>query len=247
MTKPILDVRNLRAGYGDATVLRDVSISVPPGNVVAMLGPNGAGKTTLLRCAAGLVRARAGEIDLDDEDVTALQTEERARRGLCLIPEGRGVFPTLSVKENVLMFTPKGAQRDALERAVHAQPVLGSHLQRTAGTLSGGEQQMLALVRAWLADPKVVLVDEPSMGLAPMMVDRVFAFLSDIAEQGTSVLLVEQYVTRALALADCVYLLSNGEVAFTGSGEQLRDENIFDLFEHYVGVRAHTVGPPSRS
>jgi branched-chain amino acid transport system ATP-binding protein len=191
----MLELRGIEAGYGEHAVLRDVSLTVPAGTVVAVLGPNGAGKTTLLRVASGLLRPSAGTVRLAGEDIT------RARRGLCHIPEGRGIYPSLTVRENLLLHSRPGQEATALDRATSAFPVLGNKLRQPARLLSGGQQQMLSLVRAYLADPKVVIVDEASMGLAPVVVDQIFEFLGEIAASGTALLIVEQYVSRALALA----------------------------------------------
>jgi branched-chain amino acid transport system ATP-binding protein len=211
----MLELRGIEAGYGGHTVLRDVSLDVQPGTVVAVLGPNGAGKTTLLRVASGLLRPSAGTVLLAGEDVTRARPHARARRGLCHIPEGRGIYPALSVRENLALYSRKGEETAALDRATSAFPVLGEKMRQPAGQLSGGQQQMLALVRAYLTDPKVVLIDEASMGLAPVVVDKIFEFLGQIAASGTALVIVEQYVSRALALADRVYLLNKGGVVFS--------------------------------
>ena len=230
----MLELRGIEAGYGEHTVLRDVSLTVQPGTVVAVLGPNGAGKTTLLRVASGLLKPSAGTVLLAGGDVTRARPYARARRGLCHIPEGRGIYPTLTVRENLVLHARKGEEAAALERATTAFPILGEKLRQPAGQLSGGQQQMLSLIRAYLTDPRVVLVDEASMGLAPVVVDKIFEFLGQIAASGTALLLVEQYVSRALALADVVYLLNKGSVVFTGKPQDIAD----DLFMHYLGTAA---------
>ena len=230
----MLELRGIEAGYGEHTVLRDVSLTVQPGTVVAVLGPNGAGKTTLLRVASGLLKPSTGAVLLNGEDVTRTRPYARARRGLCHIPEGRGIYPTLTVRENLVLHSHKGEEAAALDRATSAFPVLGEKLRQPAGQLSGGQQQMLSLVRAYLTDPKLVLVDEASMGLAPVVIDRIFEFLGQIAVSGTALLIVEQYVNLALALADRVYLLNKGSVAFTGKSQDVGD----DLFAHYLGAAA---------
>ena len=229
----MLELRGISAGYGDTLVLRGVDLVVPPGVVVALLGPNGAGKTTLLRVASGLLRARSGTLVLDDDDVTRAHSDELARRGLCHVPEGRGIFRSLTVKQNVLLQARPGTENEAVDRAVDAFPVLGRRLGQRAGTMSGGEQQMLALARAYVSEPRIVLLDEVSMGLAPKLVDEVFEFLGRLAAAGTALLLVEQYVTRALALADHVYLLNRGQVAFAGEPREVAGD---DLLAHYMGV-----------
>jgi branched-chain amino acid transport system ATP-binding protein len=202
--------------------------------VVAVLGPNGAGKTTLLRVASGLLRPAAGAVLLDGEDVTRARAHARARRGLCHIPEGRGIYPTLTVRENLVLHSRPGEEAVAVDRAIAAFPVLGEKLRQPGGQLSGGQQQMLSLVRAYLTSPRLVLVDEASMGLAPVVVDQIFEFLAEIAASGTALLLVEQYVSRALALASHVYLLNKGGVVFSGRPQDIAD----DLFAAYLGTAA---------
>jgi branched-chain amino acid transport system ATP-binding protein len=219
------------AGYAETTVLRGVSLSVPEGSVVALLGANGAGKTTLLRVASGLLRPTAGRMTLDGIDVTGHRPHQLAGAGVCHVPEGRGVFPSLTVRENLALQAGSGG-RDGLDRAVDAFPRLGERLSQTAGTLSGGEQQMLALARAYVANPRVMLLDEVSMGLAPKIVDEIFVFLDRLAHEGSSLLLVEQYVTRALALADYVYLMNRGAIAYCAEPSELADE---DVFARYLG------------
>jgi branched-chain amino acid transport system ATP-binding protein len=230
----MLELRGIEAGYGEHIVLRDVSLTVQPGTVVAVLGPNGAGKTTLLRVASGLLRPSAGAVLLGGEDLTRARPYARARRGLCHIPEGRGIYPTLTVRENLVLHSRKGEEAAALDRAMSAFPVLGDKLRQPAGQLSGGQQQMLSLVRAYLTSPRLVLVDEASMGLAPVVVDKIFEFLGEIAAAGTALLIVEQYVNRALALADRVYLLNKGGVVFTGKPQDIAG----DVFLHYLGTAA---------
>lgn len=229
----MLEIEKVTAGYGDTVVLRDVSLSVPDSKVVALLGPNGAGKSTLLRTASGLIQPMSGRIVLDGEDMTGKKAHAMARRGLCHLPEGRGIFPSLTVHDNLVLQSPKGAERASIEQAVESFPELGSRLRQTAGSLSGGEQQMLALARAFVSNPKIVVVDEASLGLAPLVVDRIFDTLGRIVASGASLLLVEQYVTRALDLADWVYLLNRGQVVFSGASDELRGE---DVFERYLGI-----------
>jgi len=230
---PALSLDNVTSGYQGTTVLRDITLRVPAGRAVALLGPNGAGKTTLLRTVSGLIRPTSGKVYLEGAEVTALPAHRRARLGLCDIPEGRGIFPSLTVKENLLLQSKPGSERDTVAVAVDAFPRLGGLLKRTAGTLSGGEQQMLAMVRAYATEPRLVLVDELSLGLAPLVVDRLFEILTAMVERGTAVLLVEQYVTRALALATDAYLLTRGRVVFSGPAAELSDA---DVFEHYLSI-----------
>jgi branched-chain amino acid transport system ATP-binding protein len=232
----VLRIESLTAGYGSTTVLRDVDVTVPAGSVAALLGPNGAGKTTLLRAAAGLLRPSGGSVRVNGEDVTRRAAHERNRAGLCLIPEGRGVFPNLSVRENLLLQVPPWRKEDALDEALEAFPLLRERLRQRAGTLSGGQQQMLALSRCYLAKPAVVLLDEVSMGLAPRIIDDIFEALRRVAASGVALLLVEQYVSRALELADVVYLLNRGRIGFAGPPKAL-DEN--ELMRGYLGADLH--------
>jgi branched-chain amino acid transport system ATP-binding protein len=180
--------------------------------------------------ASGLARPKRGAVSFDGEDVTRLGPYQRAQRGLCLIPEGRGIFPSLTVRENLVLYVPKRKQREAFERAVDTFPVLGERRGQIAGTLSGGEQQMLALVRAYVAEPRLVLVDEASLGLAPLVVNAIFEFIERIAREGVSLLIVEQYINRALALADVVYLLNQGEIVYSGPADELDEERVFALY-----------------
>ena len=231
----MLLVDRVTAGYGDVPVLRDVSIAVPSGSVVALLGPNGAGKSTLLRVASGLMTPMSGAVRLDGADLTGRPTDAFARAGICHIPEGRGIFRSMTVEDNLLLQAPAGEERSSIDRAVEAFPRLGERLQQRAGTLSGGEQQMLAVARAYLSSPTVVLLDEVSLGLAPIIVDEIFEFFSLVARQGTSLLLVEQYVSRALAIADFVFLLNHGEIAFAGETEEIDEA---EIFRTYTGADA---------
>jgi branched-chain amino acid transport system ATP-binding protein len=217
---------NVTAGYGDTTVLRNVSLRVPAGATVALLGPNGAGKTTLLRVASGLLKPWTGRLLIDGADVTAASPHALVGRGVCHVPEGRGVFPSLTVRENLLLQV-SAREADSIGRAVDAFPILGERMSQVAGTLSGGQQQMLALARAYLSNPSVILLDEVSMGLAPKIVDEIFEFLARLSEAGAALLLVEQYVTRALAVADYVYMLSKGQVTFCGEPGELNDDDVF--------------------
>jgi branched-chain amino acid transport system ATP-binding protein len=227
----MLQLQSIAGGYGTTTVLRDVSLSVPPGSVVALLGPNGAGKSTTMRMASGLLRPRRGRVVLEGTDVTHASPSRRARLGICHIMEGRSIFPSLSVGENLLLQAPRGSRKsEILERADREFPQLTMRRKQLAGTLSGGEQQMLALMRAYLAQPRMVLVDEASLGLAPAIVDHIFAFLERIARDGVSLLIVEQYANRVLAIASTVYLLSQGRIVHSGPAGELDEEQIFALY-----------------
>ncbi|MGH9000876.1 MAG: ABC transporter ATP-binding protein [Acidimicrobiia bacterium] len=229
----MLSALDLDVAYGDTTVLRNVTLTVPAGSVVALLGANGAGKTTLLRAVSGLLRPRAGRVMFDGRDVTRSAPHQLARLGLHHIPEGRAIFPALTVAENLVVYSDKGREAESAERAVDAFPPLGQRLAQVAGTLSGGEQQMLALARAYVRQPRLVLLDEVSMGLAPQLVDEVLTFLRRLSGEGAALLLVEQYVTKALAIADYVYILNRGSVSFAGEPSELAGE---DVFAQYLGL-----------
>ncbi|MBA3745169.1 ABC transporter ATP-binding protein [Sporichthya sp.] len=228
-----LEARDLTAGYAGTTVLRGVDLVVPPSSVVALLGPNGAGKTTLLRVLSGLLTPTSGSVVLDGVDVTGESPSQLCGRGLCHVPEGRGIFPSLTVRENLVLLSTAGKEKASIERAVHAFPRLGERLGQVAGTLSGGEQQMLALARTYMQSPSVILLDEVSMGLAPRIVDDIFTFLEVLAAEGASLLLVEQYVTRALQIADYAYLLNRGSVVFAGEACELDADAIA---AEYIGT-----------
>jgi branched-chain amino acid transport system ATP-binding protein len=229
----MFELRDVTAGYGDSVVLRDVSVGVPDGSVVVLIGPNGAGKTTLLRVASGLLSPRRGSVVIDGRDLTGAAAHRYVAAGVCHVPEGRGVFPSLTVRDNLVQFSRRGREAEVVERATEVFPNLTAHLDQPAGTLSGGEQQMLALARAYVADAAVVLLDEVSMGLAPRIVDEIYEFIGRLAAAGTSLLIVEQYVTKALAMADYVYVLSRGGVAFACEPDELSDE---EVFARYLGV-----------
>jgi branched-chain amino acid transport system ATP-binding protein len=227
----MLELQGIEGGYGGTTVLREVSLEIPSGSVVALLGPNGAGKSTTMRMASGLLRPRGGRVLLQGKDVTRAGPSKRASLGICHILEGRSIFPSLSVRENLLLQSPRGASiAEVLDRTSQEFPQLAKRRNQLAGTLSGGEQQMLALMRAYLARPRVVLVDEASLGLAPVIVDHIFAFLAHIASEGVSLLIVEQYANRVLAIASAVYLLSQGRIVYHGPAGELDEEQIFALY-----------------
>jgi branched-chain amino acid transport system ATP-binding protein len=224
-----LDLQGISAGYGGTTVLRDLSLTVPGGSVVALIGPNGAGKTTLLRVASGLLAPSRGRVEVDGRDLTGSPPDELLRAGVCHVPEGRGIFRTLTVRENLELFAPPGA-RAAMEGVVDDFPRLGQRFNQLAGTMSGGEQQMLALARAYLQRSPIVLLDEVSMGLAPKLVDEIFAFLRRLAASGSALLVVEQFVTTVLAMADYVYLLNRGRLAFVGDPDELAERDIVGAY-----------------
>jgi branched-chain amino acid transport system ATP-binding protein len=231
----MLELRGITAGYGAHTVLRDVDLVVPDHSVVALLGPNGAGKTTLLRVASGLLAPSGGRLLLDGEDATGWPSHRLAAAGVCHVPEGRGIFRALSVKENIRLQANPALDLDPVPAVAEAFPRLGERLDQRAGTMSGGEQQMLALAHAYVAGSSTVLLDEVSMGLAPKIIDEIFDYLRRLAEQGAALLLVEQYVQRALELADFVYILNKGRVQFVGEADELGEEQIL---ASYLGVEA---------
>ena len=221
--EPAIELDRVSVSYGGIPALHDVSLVVPEGAVVALLGPNGAGKTTTLRALSGLVRADRGRIVVHGVRVERRPPHAVARLGVVHVPEGRGVFPSLTVRENLEMTAfAVGDDVDPVAGAAALFPVLGARLRQAAGTLSGGEQQMLALARALLSRPRVLMVDEISMGLAPLVVAELFDKLRAQAAAGTSLLLVEQYVDAALALADYVYVLDKGRVVDVGEPADVR-------------------------
>lgn len=237
----MFELIGIDAGYGASPVLRDVTIRVPDGQVIGLIGPNGAGKTTTLRVASGLLRPSRGSLSIGDGDLGATAAPHQlVARGICHVPEGRGIFRSLTVRENLGLFATRGGERVAVERATDAFPRLGERLAQTAGTLSGGEQQMLALSRAYVQSPSVVLLDEVSMGLAPAIVDEIFAFFATLRAAGSALLIVEQYVGRVLDIADNVYLLADGEVRLSGSPADLAGT---DLFAAYIGSEYLEVTP----
>ncbi|KPM57046.1 ABC transporter ATP-binding protein [Frankia sp. CcI49] len=229
----MLTLHEVTAGYGDTTVLRGVSLTVGDGEVVALLGPNGAGKTTLLRAATGFLRPRSGRVSLDGKDMTAEPAHRFARRGVCHLPEGRGIFPSLTVRENITIQARGRDAEKAVAEAVDLFPALGTRLRQAAGSLSGGEQQMLALSRAYITSPRLVVVDEASLGLSPRVTDTIYELLARLAERGVSLVVVEQYVQRALALARTVYILNHGAVIHAGRANDITAD---DIYEKYLGI-----------
>ena len=229
---PLLELRGIRAAYGGIEVLHGVDLSVPQGSVVALLGPNGAGKSTTVRVACGLLRPTAGEVRLAGHDVVGASCNELARLGVCTIPEGRGIFPNLSVRENLWMATQAGADVAHVEDAAYARfPRLGERRTQLAGTLSGGEQQMLAMSRALVTDPALLLLDELSMGLAPRIVQQLYEIVAQVAREGVSILVVEQFARAVLGIADCAAVMLHGEVAKIGTPAELESE----LSDAYLG------------
>ena len=218
-----LSLRDVTTGYGAVEVLHGVDIDVPSGSLTALLGPNGAGKTTLLSTVAGLLPVRSGRIIWAGRDVAGTPPDDLARSGMLLIPETRGIFATLTVRDNLEVFAGRGAD---LTLAFDAFPVLEQRLGQLAGSLSGGEQQMLAMSRALLGQPRLLLLDEISLGLAPRVTRLLFEVVSGLAASGVTVVLVEQYLSDALRLADLVYVLARGEVAFAGEPAELEGRDL---------------------
>jgi branched-chain amino acid transport system ATP-binding protein len=228
----MLSLDRIHAGYGDTTVLRDVTVHIPSSSVVALVGPNGAGKTTMLRVASGLIQPRSGHVRYGAAELTGRPPHVFVAQGIHHIPEGRGIFRALSVRENLIAFSLPGREKEAAERAVAAFPRLGALMSRVAGTLSGGEQQMVALSRAYIRQPAVVLLDEVSMGLAPNLVDEIFRFLRLLSSEGSALGIVEQYVAKVLDIADYAYMFNRGSIVFAGEPEELCRT---DVFMEYLG------------
>ena len=234
----LLSVQDLDVKYGSVQALFRMSIDVPQGSVVAVLGANGAGKSTFARAVSGLVPSFGGKIRFDGRDITKAKPHEIRRSGLVHIPEGRGIFPGLSVQENLRMAvrrvgTPE-QRRNAIDHAYELFPRLAERRGQRAGTLSGGEQQMLALARALAVPPKLIIADEMSLGLAPLVVDMVFENIQRAAETGVTIVLIEQFIHRALALADQCVILTRGNVAWSGPAQRAEQE----VLDRYLGESA---------
>ena len=224
---PLLELRNVYAAYGPFRAVFDVSMSIAPGSVVALLGSNGAGKTTIARIASGLLKPTRGQVLVDGVDVTGIRTFRLTRLGVTHAPEGRSVFGSLSVEENLtLVFRQEAGRKGvqaSLDRAFELVPRLGERRNQNAGSLSGGEQRMLSLARVLVHPPRLLIADELSLGLAPIVVDEVYRTLAAIRDSGTALLIVEQHVHHALSLADQVIVLTKGEVSFDGPADDLGD------------------------
>ncbi|MBK6007616.1 ABC transporter ATP-binding protein [Ramlibacter ginsenosidimutans] len=237
MTEALLSVRGLRSGYGPVEVLRGIDLDLHAGEIVALLGSNGAGKTTFNQTVSALVIARAGTVHFDGADITRAHYRDVVARGLIHVPEGRKIFPNLSVRENLELgsFTRARANRAVnLERVFALFPRLLERTGQHAGTLSGGEQQMLAIGRGLMAEPRLLILDEPSLGLSPLLVEELFGLIADLHRQGLAILLVEQNVAQSLAIAQRAYVLENGAIQFSGtSGELLATDR---LRQAYLGV-----------
>ncbi|TYC03345.1 ABC transporter ATP-binding protein [Micromonospora sp. WP24] len=234
----LLEIDDVSLLYGRIQALHGISLTVEEGEIVALIGANGAGKSTTMRAISGIRPVASGRIRFDGEDITKLRADLRVRRGLCQAPEGRGIFPGMTVLENLDMgaYTRRdraGVAQD-LDRVLNLFPRLAERRKQQGGTLSGGEQQMLAVGRALMSRPKLLLLDEPSMGLAPMLIQQIFTIITEINEQGTTILLVEQNAQQALARAHRAYVLETGRIVKSGTGEELlHDPSVKDA---YLGV-----------
>lgn len=223
--EPILELRHVRAGYGAIEVLHDVSIAIGRGQVVALLGPNGAGKSTTIKVVSGLLRPSSGQLVIAGRDVTGASADTLCRAGICTIPEGRGIFPNLTVRENLVMATYGGRDLAAIEHDAYTRfPRLAERRTQLAGTMSGGEQQMLSLARALAVDPAILLIDELSMGLAPKIVAELYEQVARIAADGVSVLVVEQFARTVLGVADWAIVLTHGVVQVSGPAAEIGED-----------------------
>jgi branched-chain amino acid transport system ATP-binding protein len=236
-TEPLLSVRGLRSGYGAIEVLRGIDLDIAHGEIVALLGSNGAGKTTFNQTVSALVPARAGSIRFDGREIAHTHYREVVARGLIHVPEGRRIFPNLSVRENLELgsFTRGRPHRaENLQRVFALFPRLQERSAQLAGTMSGGEQQMLAIGRGLMGEPRLLILDEPSLGLSPLLVEELFALVAQLHAQGLSILLVEQNVAQSLEIAQRAYVLENGAIQFSGTGEELLATD--RLRQAYLGV-----------
>ena len=223
----LLELRGIDVAYGDLPALSGVSLNIEAGEILSVVGANGAGKTTMLRTISGLLRPRAGEILLDGARLDRLPCHAVVERGVVQVPEGRKIFPSLTVIENLELGSyttrARAERKRSLERVLALFPILGERRRQAAGTLSGGQQQMLAIGRALMALPRILMLDEPSLGLAPMVVREIFRIIAEINRAGATILLVEQNTRQALALAQRGYVLENGRVVLVGPGSELLD------------------------
>ncbi len=222
---PLVELVDVRAAYGTIEVLHGVNLSVPQGSVVALLGPNGAGKSTILKVISGLLPPTSGEVRLAGRMVNGASADELARIGLCTIPEGRGVFPNLTVRENLWMATMAGVPLAQVEEIAYARfPRLGERRKQLAGTLSGGEQQMLSMARALSVNPSVLLLDELSMGLAPLVVANLYEIVAQVSQEGVSILVSEQFARTVLGIAQYAAIVLHGNITRVGTPAELEDE-----------------------
>ena len=221
----MLEIRNLNVHYGVIHALKDVSLKVDQGEIVTLIGANGAGKTTTLRTISGLIKPTGGEILLEGQNITAMPAHHRVRQGLSQVPEGRRIFPDMTVLENLelgaFLRNDKAEIKKDMAHVYDLFPILGDRRKQTAGTLSGGEQQMLAMGRGLMSRPRILLMDEPSMGLAPLLVREIFEIIRTINEAGTTILLIEQNASMALSIANRAYVIETGSIVLSGTGEEL--------------------------
>ncbi len=237
-TPPLLEIRGLSAGYGRIDAVRNVSLTVARGQLVALVGANGAGKTTLLRAISGVHKISGGSVLFEGRDITRRRPAERVRLGICQVPEGRQVFGPLSVADNLLLGAFTACDRrlvaDDMERMYTLFPILKQKAAQAAGTLSGGQQQMLAMARALMGRPRLLLLDEPSMGLAPLLVREILAAVDDLRRQGITIFLIEQNAQAALSIADRGHVIESGELVLSGSGEELLGNE--QVRKAYLGI-----------
>jgi branched-chain amino acid transport system ATP-binding protein len=233
----MLQIKNLNVHYGVIHALKDVTLEVNQGEIVTLIGANGAGKTTTLRTISGLNKATSGEIFLEGENITNLPAPKRVTKGISQVPEGRRIFPEMSVLENLelgaFLRKDKNEIKKDIEHIYELFPILGNRKKQMAGTLSGGEQQMLAMGRALMSRPKILLLDEPSMGLAPLLVREIFEIIKNINSTGTTILLVEQNARMALSIANRAYVIETGSIIISGTGEELAKSD--EIQKSYLG------------
>jgi branched-chain amino acid transport system ATP-binding protein len=234
----VLKIKNVTSGYGESQVLFDVNLEVGTGNIVSLVGSNAAGKTTLINTICGLNKVWSGSIEFLGEDITNLKPADRVNRGLIQTPEGRRLFPDLTVQENLLMGSyprsVRSKRQKNMEHAFELFPRLLERKDQMAGSLSGGEQQMCAIARSLMTCPKLLILDEPSLGLAPILISKVFEIIEDIQKEGVTILLVEQNVQKALSMADKGYVLESGKIALEGTSDFLLKND--DLRKAYLGI-----------
>jgi branched-chain amino acid transport system ATP-binding protein len=240
----LLKVDNIDAYYGEVQVLRGISLDIKKGETVALLGNNGSGKSSLVSCISGILDHSRGSIHFNGEDISDVSSYERVALGLVQVPEGRRIFPTLSVEENLFMGSylkeAKAARPKSLERVFTLFPILEERKKQLGGTLSGGQQQMLAIGRGLMALPKLLILDEASLGLAPLVVEEIFEVIKEIASEGVTILLVEQNVSKSLALANRAYVLEEGVVAMSGQASDMINDPL--IKELYLGMSEEEVG-----
>ncbi|NLW23928.1 MAG: ABC transporter ATP-binding protein [Clostridia bacterium] len=233
----MLEIKNLNVHYGVIHALKGISLTVNEGEIVTLIGANGAGKTTTLRTISGLIKPSSGQVLLDGKDITNVPASDKVELGISQVPEGRRIFPEMTVFENLelgaFLRKDKAEIKKDIEQVYDLFPILKDRKKQTAGTLSGGEQQMLAMGRALMSRPRILLLDEPSMGLAPLLVREIFNIITDINKSGTTILLVEQNASMALSIADRAYVLENGSIVMSGSGKELAKSS--EIQKAYLG------------